>query len=136
MPVMIGITVVKSKEGTMHLRDDQSTPLHEQVEALLRMSPNTLAISVMHTPPEWVADGLAAVRKVWPGVLGAYPNNGDASSWPEWNEGDLTPERFAELAREWRRQGATIIGGCCGIGPAHIRALKADVDQAQPVSKL
>jgi S-methylmethionine-dependent homocysteine/selenocysteine methylase len=27
-------------------------------------------------------------------------------------------------ARKWRAQGATILGGCCGIGPEHIRALK------------
>jgi S-methylmethionine-dependent homocysteine/selenocysteine methylase len=38
---------------------------------------------------------------------------------------DLTPARYARFAREWRQRGADIIGGCCGIGPEHIAALKA-----------
>ncbi len=36
---------------------------------------------------------------------------------------DLTPETYAALALGWVGQGATIVGGCCEVGPAHIRAL-------------
>ena len=36
---------------------------------------------------------------------------------------DLTPERYAAFAQEWINAGATIVGGCCGITPDHIRAL-------------
>jgi S-methylmethionine-dependent homocysteine/selenocysteine methylase len=36
---------------------------------------------------------------------------------------DLTPARYAEFAMGWVGQGATIVGGCCEVGPAHIRAL-------------
>lgn len=36
---------------------------------------------------------------------------------------DLTPERYARFAMDWVGQGATIIGGCCEVGPAHIAAL-------------
>jgi S-methylmethionine-dependent homocysteine/selenocysteine methylase len=38
---------------------------------------------------------------------------------------DLTPSGYLGWAQEWVRRGATIIGGCCGIGPEHIAALKA-----------
>jgi S-methylmethionine-dependent homocysteine/selenocysteine methylase len=38
---------------------------------------------------------------------------------------DLTPERYAAFAMEWVAQGATIVGGCCEVGPAHIAALAA-----------
>ena len=38
---------------------------------------------------------------------------------------DLDPARYAQLAREWLEHGADIVGGCCGIGPEHIAALKA-----------
>jgi 5-methyltetrahydrofolate--homocysteine methyltransferase len=34
------------------------------------------------------------------------------------------PARFANLAREWVRAGANIIGGCCGTNPEFIVALK------------
>lgn len=36
---------------------------------------------------------------------------------------DLTPDLYVQFAEGWRDAGADIIGGCCGIGPDHIRAL-------------
>ena len=33
---------------------------------------------------------------------------------------DLTPEVYADFALHWIGMGATIIGGCCETGPAHI----------------
>jgi S-methylmethionine-dependent homocysteine/selenocysteine methylase len=38
---------------------------------------------------------------------------------------DVTPDRYLDLARSWVAAGATIVGGCCGIGPEHISALSA-----------
>jgi S-methylmethionine-dependent homocysteine/selenocysteine methylase len=40
---------------------------------------------------------------------------------------DLTPAGYARFARDWVARGATIIGGCCGIGPEHIAALRAAI---------
>lgn len=39
--------------------------------------------------------------------------------------GDLTPPAYLAWARNWAARGASIIGGCCGIGPEHISALRA-----------
>ena len=36
---------------------------------------------------------------------------------------DLSPQQYAEHAMSWVRNGAAIIGGCCEIGPQHIKAL-------------
>jgi homocysteine S-methyltransferase len=36
---------------------------------------------------------------------------------------DLTPEVYAAMAMGWVAQGATIVGGCCEVGPRHIAAL-------------
>ena len=36
---------------------------------------------------------------------------------------DLTPEIYARYAMGWVAQGATIVGGCCEVGPAHIAEL-------------
>ncbi len=36
---------------------------------------------------------------------------------------ELTPERYAAYARQWHAGGASILGGCCGIGSAHIAEL-------------
>jgi S-methylmethionine-dependent homocysteine/selenocysteine methylase len=57
----------------------------------------------------------------------AFPPQRDEAA----NEGlsdiraDLTSARYAEFAKDWQRRGANIIGGCCGIGPEHIAALRA-----------
>ncbi|MGO3344914.1 MAG: homocysteine S-methyltransferase family protein [Marinomonas sp.] len=36
---------------------------------------------------------------------------------------DVSPEKYLEFAIKWHSLGANIIGGCCGIGPSHIKAL-------------
>ncbi|MCE8547684.1 homocysteine S-methyltransferase family protein [Ruegeria pomeroyi] len=36
---------------------------------------------------------------------------------------DLTPEAYADFAMGWVGQGATIVGGCCEVGPEHIAHL-------------
>ena len=36
---------------------------------------------------------------------------------------DLTPSGYLFFAEKWQKAGATIIGGCCGIGPDHIQEL-------------
>jgi homocysteine S-methyltransferase len=36
---------------------------------------------------------------------------------------DLGPEAYADFALGWVAEGATIVGGCCEVGPAHIAEL-------------
>lgn len=42
---------------------------------------------------------------------------------------DLGPDAYAAFVMEWIGQGATIVGGCCEVGPAHI-ARMAEVIKA------
>lgn len=42
-----------------------------------------------------------------------------------------TPEYFGDYARRFLAAGATIIGGCCGTTPAHIRAMRTVLDEAE-----
>ena len=37
--------------------------------------------------------------------------------------GSITPDAYAAHAETWRERGASIVGGCCGVGPAHMRAV-------------
>jgi S-methylmethionine-dependent homocysteine/selenocysteine methylase len=39
------------------------------------------------------------------------------------SNGLITPAAYLRHAKEWRLLGASIIGGCCGVGPDHIRAV-------------
>ncbi len=43
---------------------------------------------------------------------------------------DGSPELMADYAVLARDCGATIIGGCCGTGPEHLRAMRARLEQA------
>ncbi|MHC5001864.1 MAG: homocysteine S-methyltransferase family protein [Planctomycetota bacterium] len=54
----------------------------------------------------------------------AYANVGYADEAGNWICTDaVDPGRYAALAREWIEAGATIVGGCCGTRPAHVRAM-------------
>lgn len=41
---------------------------------------------------------------------------------------DLTPDTYADMVGDWLAVGATMIGGCCDIYPAHIAELRHRVD--------
>ncbi|GHC31031.1 MULTISPECIES: homocysteine S-methyltransferase family protein [Gemmobacter] len=43
---------------------------------------------------------------------------------------DLTPEKYADFAMGWVGQGASIVGGCCDVGPAHIAELARRLREA------
>ncbi len=62
--------------------------------------------------------------------IGAYanafpPQPEDAKANKKLNDmrTDLTPSSYLNWARKWVQEGATLIGGCCGIGPEHISVL-------------
>ena len=40
---------------------------------------------------------------------------------------ELTPAVYTEMALQWLDLGASILGGCCEVGPAHIEALAAGI---------
>jgi methionine synthase I (cobalamin-dependent) len=46
---------------------------------------------------------------------------------PDWQFVDIIPEaEYVDLARQWDEAfDLAMVGGCCGIGPSHIAALRA-----------
>ena len=82
------------------------------------------ALLVMHSDLRANGPGVKAMREGREGPIGAYAN---AGRWepPHWVFVDqVTPQDYLAEASEWVGAGAQIVGGCCGIGPAHIRALR------------
>jgi S-methylmethionine-dependent homocysteine/selenocysteine methylase len=55
--------------------------------------------------------------------FGAYANAGGEADGIGWGTADdpRAATAYASLAASWIGSGATIVGGCCGTGPAHIR---------------
>ncbi len=56
--------------------------------------------------------------------FGAYANAGQPDEKMGWLAEPDAPERYLAHARTWIDAGATMVGSCCGTGPAHVRALK------------
>ena len=79
------------------------------------------------TGPEAMLEPIAKMAEYAAIPLLAKPNAG----MPELIDGqtvfNVEPEEFAEVGKKLVEEGAAIIGGCCGITPEHIRALKEAV---------
>ncbi|MEO0495471.1 MAG: homocysteine S-methyltransferase family protein [Actinomycetota bacterium] len=81
------------------------------------------AMFVMHTDTRLVEACLEAIRPRWDGVLGAYAHATAVVDGVLTFEDAITPQDYASFVPAWRSAGATVIGGCCGIGPAHMHAV-------------
>ena len=80
-------------------------------------------LSMMHSETHLGRAAVEVMRKNFAGPLGVYPN---AGYWqrPNWTFVDeISPEYFWGEAQAWIEGGAQVIGGCCGTGPEHIRAV-------------
>jgi S-methylmethionine-dependent homocysteine/selenocysteine methylase len=123
LPLWLGLCVHADERDRGESSAATITPEHRQVLTLAQGDVFD-AVCVMHTDVYDVEAILGLVRESWDGPVGAYPHHG---VWvqPSWQFRDLPAERLAELAHGWRDGGAGMIGGCCGIGPAHIAALRA-----------
>ena len=101
------------------------TPVAD-VAADFNTHPRVLAIGVNCTAPQFVAPLIAEIRRAAPcKAVVVYPNSGERydardNSW----HGTVTPVDCAAAAREWQAAGASLIGGCCRMTPAHIAAMR------------
>ena len=121
LPVWVGFSCKTTEGGTVVLWDGDHT-LREALEQLLPLGASL--VSIMHTLTEDTPLALRGVIEHWPGPVGAYPHSGEFIM-PNWQFVDMiSPEDFAAEARRWSEMGASLIGGCCGIGTEHIRLLK------------
>ena len=114
----------------MHVSHGESV---RECAAALAKVPQTLAVGVNCVPPKWIPSLIAELRSASNLPILVYPNSGEgwdaaARCWI----GDSDPSEFGKLAAEWFAQGAQIIGGCCRIRPAHIRAVSEAAKQRFP----
>ena len=87
------------------------------------------------THPEAIEAGLVELRALTDKPLGCYPNrlNRVPAAWTLDNErviglrDDLPVELYVESIQRSIECGATIVGGCCGIGPRYIQAMSESV---------
>ena len=84
-------------------------------------------VNIMHTDVSDVFDAIDIVKKYWAGPLGVYPESG-FFKMPNWQFVDvIKPHELIKYSRSWlQRHPLRLLGGCCGLGPSHIEALKSE----------
>ncbi|MBI5865120.1 MAG: homocysteine S-methyltransferase family protein [Planctomycetes bacterium] len=98
-------------------------------DAILPLSPVCLGLNC--TPPAGLTANLPRLVEIAVDreedkqpFVAAYAHIGNKTPTPGWNTTESpTPEEYAGEAARWVELGATIVGGCCGTTPDHIRAL-------------
>ena len=118
---------VDDEDGT-RLRSGEA--LGDAIPAVLEERPDAILLNCSR--PEAIGRGLDILAEA--GVpFGAYANGfthaGELAVGAT-VEGmgvrtDLGPDAYADHAMGWVERGATIVGGCCEVGPAHIATLHA-----------
>ena len=131
-PVWISFSV-DDNDGTK-LRSGENL---EDVEAVIN---NHLveAVLINCSPPEVVGNALSILSKMGL-AFGAYAN-GFSKISSEFLKTrptvdaltarkDLGPEEYSNFVTNWIRNGASIVGGCCEIGPAHISKIAQKIHE-------
>ncbi len=121
LPVWVGISVERDADGKLvgFGREDQL--LEDVAKRLAATRPAMM--NIMHTSANDTGEALEILRKYWKGPMGVYPECGYFKS-PDWQFVDvIAPGDLVAKSHDWQKLGASIFGGCCGIGPIHIEAL-------------
>ena len=123
LPVWVGFSTMQTEDGRTLLLDTD-IPLPRALEEVPLA--DAAAVGIMHTLVEHAPPAVQLVKDAWDGPAFAYPHAGHFIM-PNWIfEDAITPVAFAQAARDLAAMGLDAVGGCCGITPAHIRALSED----------
>lgn len=108
-------------------------PVAEAAEAVAKLGVQTLLFNC--SQPEVIGAAIDAAKATFArlGVdiaIGAYanafppqPKDAKANDGLDELREDLDPPGYLKWAADWRQRGASLLGGCCGIGPEHIEVL-------------
>ena len=73
------------------------------------------------------ANGFQTTTSEWLTQEGNLKESSELITLPDGeydNDDIILPQAYLRHARKWVENGASIIGGCCGVGPEHIAELK------------
>jgi S-methylmethionine-dependent homocysteine/selenocysteine methylase len=130
-PIWFSFTL--NDEGHAALRSGESIEM--AVAATLKHGAQTILFNC--SAPEVMEDAVRQAKAAIghaPLEIGVYANGFahteeqvDANAGLRRIRADLDPPRYLDWAKKWVAAGATLVGGCCGIGPDHIRALSNEL---------
>jgi len=129
LPVMASVTVERA--GTLLVGSDIAA-----VAATLEPLPLFSLGLNCATGPADMESHIRYLSQQWPGRISCMPNQG----LPEVVDGrtvyPLEPEAYARQMRRFvETYGVSVVGGCCGTSPAHIRALADELRGVRPAER-
>lgn len=119
-------------DGVPRLRSGE--PVADAIEAVAGMG--VAAVLFNCSQPEVIGAAVDVARAITERLgadiaIGVYanafppqPKEATANDGLDELREDLDPLGYLEWAKDWQHRGASMIGGCCGIGPQHIAELK------------
>ncbi len=129
IPVMCSVTM--EKLGTMLV----GTDIGAVVATIAPFPVFSLGLNCA-TGPEDMSSHITYLKNNWTGRISCYPNQG----MPEVVNGQtcypMSPEQFSHHMHKFvTEDGVSIVGGCCGTSPAHIKQLSDHLKSAVPTRK-
>ena len=127
--VLVGLTISDDFSNTLR----SGEPLEKAVEEILEIGASALMLNCSYpeaidnalpilassgVPFGGYANGFTSIKKLIPG---STVNNLTSRK-------DLSKRRYAKHVQKWLELGATIIGGCCEIGPEYISHLRDELE--------
>jgi len=126
LPVIVSIAFATEDKGG---RTMMGNTAEQCATALTEAGADAIGANCGDLAPLQMAQVVKMLSEATDRPIVAQPNAGK----PQLVEGktvfDMGPEAFAEGIAACIQNGARLVGGCCGTGPEHIRAVKKIVSQ-------
>jgi S-methylmethionine-dependent homocysteine/selenocysteine methylase len=131
LPLWISFTLDDHAPGTLR----SGEPIDEAVAVALDLGAEAVLFNCCQAETITAAMTIAARRTDGRAAIGGYANrfvdshtsSGEANAQISAFRDDLDPASYGEFVDRWIETGATVVGGCCGMEPAHIALLAAEV---------
>ena len=117
IPIWLSWTLKEDKKDL--LRSGES--IEEAFKLAEKYNPDAYLFNC--TDPNAISSGLEVLQGLTDKPIGGYPNVFSVpDGWTLDNDvvtlkNDLTKKSFSSFCQTWKENGASIFGGCCGIGP-------------------
>ena len=121
--IWLSWTLLEDKSGRLRSKET----IEEAFQLAETFNPDAYLFNC--TDPIAITEGIKKLSKLTDKPIGCYPNIfGVPLDWTldnnvEVNPRNLTIKEFIEYKKLWEDLGASIIGGCCGLGPDYIKAI-------------
>ena len=121
--IWLSWTLLEDKSGRLRSKET----IEEAFQLAETFNPDAYLFNC--TDPIAITEGIKKLSKLTDKPIGCYPNIfGVPLDWTldnnvEVNPRNLSIKQFIEYKNLWEDLGASIIGGCCGLGPDYIKAI-------------